>query len=190
MHYNKELFSYKECAWADGLKIREQDQKMKDMERRFKANKTLLESNFYATLLESADAAFERGHQPMASLYSEAAHEFDGGKGVFLPDWEVVLRWVDVLEQRKANRHARQKEELCQEVLRSRAGIHAEAHTSSPTYAPEEPPEGEAGGEQAEDYAVEEEEESRGHRIIRSVIFLLSYFMNILKCFRSGCCVL
>ena len=34
----------------------------------------------------------------MASLYTEAAHEFDGGKGVFLLDWEVLLRRVNVLE--------------------------------------------------------------------------------------------
>jgi len=33
----------------------------------------------------------------MASLYSEAAHEFDG----------VLLRWVNILEQRKTNEHAR-----------------------------------------------------------------------------------
>ena len=71
----------------------------------------------------------------MASLYSEAAHEFDGGKGVFLLDWEVLPRWVNVLEQSKANQHARQKEELRQEVLRSRTGVHAQAHPLSPLCA-------------------------------------------------------
>jgi len=126
---------------------------MKDMERRFEADTALLESRFHTTLLDSTDASFERGRQAMASLYSEAAHEFDGGKGVFLPDWEVLLRWVNVLEQRKANEHARQKEELRQEVLRS----HAEAHPSSPAYAPEDPPEGEASEEQAKDEAADEE---------------------------------
>jgi len=126
---------------------------MKDMERRFEADTALLESRFHTTLLDSTDASFKRGRQAMASLYSEAAHEFDGGKGVFLPDWEVLLRWVNVLEQRKANEHARQKEELRQEVLRS----HAEAHPSSPAYAPEDPPEGEASEEQAKDEAADEE---------------------------------
>jgi len=48
----------------------------------------------------------------MASLYLEAIHEFDGEKGVFLPDWEVLLRRANVSEQRKANLHAQQKEEL------------------------------------------------------------------------------
>ena len=60
---------------------------------------------------------------------------------------------MNVLEQRKANEHARQKEELRQEVLRSRAG----AHPPSPAYVPEEPPEGEAGEEQAENEAADEE---------------------------------
>jgi len=59
---------------------------MKDMEHRFEANTVLLESRFHTTLLDSTDASFERGHQAMAFLYSEVAHEFDGGKGVFLPD--------------------------------------------------------------------------------------------------------
>jgi len=126
---------------------------MKDMEHRFEANTVLLESRFHTTLLDSTDASFERGHQAMAFLYSEAAHEFDGGKGVFLLDWEVLLRWVNVLEQRKANEHARQKEEPRQEVLRARA----EAHPPSPAYVPEDPPEGEAGEEQAEDEATDEE---------------------------------
>ena len=101
MHYQKELSSYKERALADGRKIREQDQKMEDMGRWFEADKVLLESNFHNTLLDSTDATFEMGCQAMASLYSEAAHEFDGGKGLFLPDWEVLLHWVNVLEQRK-----------------------------------------------------------------------------------------
>jgi len=59
---------------------------MKDMERKFEVGQLLMERNFHTTRLESTDAAFERGHKAMASLYSEAAHEFDGGKGVFLPD--------------------------------------------------------------------------------------------------------
>ena len=71
----------------------------------------------------------------MAFLYSEAAHEFDGGKGVFLPDWKVLLCWVNVLKQRKANQHARQKEELRQGVPRSCVGVHAEAHPLSPLCA-------------------------------------------------------
>jgi len=79
---------------------------MKDLERRFEADTVLLESRFHTTLLDSTDASFETGHKAMASLYSEAAHEFDGGKDVFLPDWEELLRWVNVLEQRKANEHA------------------------------------------------------------------------------------
>ena len=64
-----------------------------------------MERDFHTTLLESTDVTFERGHKAMASLYLEAAHEFDGGKGVFLPDWEVLLHWVNILELRKANLH-------------------------------------------------------------------------------------
>ena len=71
---------------------------MKDMERWFEANKVLLESNFHTTLLDSTDATFERGQQAMVSLYLETAYEFDGGKGVFFPDWEVLLCCVNVLE--------------------------------------------------------------------------------------------
>jgi len=154
MHFQKELASYKERSRTDGRRIQELEDKMKDMERRFKADQALLKSNFHTTLLESADSSFEAGCKAMASLYSEAAHEFDGGKDVFLPDWEVLLRWENVLEQRKANEHARQKEELRQEVLRSRA----EARSRSPVYVPEDPPEEEAGKEQAEDEAVDEED--------------------------------
>ena len=119
MHFQKELASYKERSRTDGRRIRELEDKMKDMERRFQADQALLESNFHTTLLESTESSFEAGRKVMASLYFEATHEFDGGKGVFLPDWEVLLHWVNILEQRKANEHARQKEELRQEVLRS-----------------------------------------------------------------------
>jgi len=154
MHFQKELASYKERSRTDGHRIRELQDKMKDMKRRFEANQALLESNFHTTFLESADSSFETGRKAMASLYSEAAHEFDGGKGVFFPDWEVLLRWVNVLEQWKANEHARQKEELRQEVLHSRA----EARSRSPVYVPEDAPEEEAGEEQAEDEAVDEED--------------------------------
>jgi len=69
MHYQKELPLYKEHAQADGRKIREQDQKMKDMQRRFEADKVLLESNFHNTLLDSTEATFASGRQAMASLY-------------------------------------------------------------------------------------------------------------------------
>jgi len=64
---------------------------MKDMERRFEADQLLMERNFHTTLLESTNAVFKRGRKAMAFLYSEATHEFDGGKGMFLPDWEVLL---------------------------------------------------------------------------------------------------
>ena len=73
---------------------------------------------------------------------------------MFLPNWEVLLRWVNVLEQRKANEHARQKEELHQEVLCSRA----KAHSRSPVYVPDDPPEEEAAEGQAEDEAADEED--------------------------------
>jgi len=94
-HYQKEVASFKEKACADGRRIREQDKKMEDMKRRFKnmerwfeVDKTLLESQFHSTLLETTDTSFQMGRQSMASLYSKAAQEFDGGKGIFLLDWE------------------------------------------------------------------------------------------------------
>jgi len=62
------------------------------MERKFEADQLLMERDFHTTLVESTDAAFERGREAMASLYLEAAHEFDGGKGLFLLNWEVLLR--------------------------------------------------------------------------------------------------
>ena len=71
-HYQKELSSLKERTRADGRRIREQDQKMKGMERQFEADKALMESEFGATLLESTDTSFEMGRQAMASLYLEA----------------------------------------------------------------------------------------------------------------------
>jgi len=79
---------------------------MKDMESEFEADQVLMERDFHTTLLELTDEAFERGRQAMEFLYSEAAHEFDGGKCVFLPNWEVLLRRVNIIEQRKANLHA------------------------------------------------------------------------------------
>jgi len=42
----------------------------------------------------------------MMSLITEAVHEFDRGKRIFMADREVLLWWVDVLEQMKANIHA------------------------------------------------------------------------------------
>ena len=133
---------------------------MKDMEGKFDADQVLMERNFHSTLLKSTDVAFERGRQAMVSLYSEAAHELDGRKGVFLPDWEVLLRRVNVLEQRKANLHAQQREELRQEALRSRSGIRSATHPASPTYVPADPLEGEAGEEQVNDDVANEEEDS------------------------------
>ena len=60
---------------------------MKDMECKFEAYKALMERDFHTSQLETIDAAFERGHQAMMSLLTEAIHEFDGGKDLFLPDW-------------------------------------------------------------------------------------------------------
>jgi len=165
-HYQKEVASFKEKACADGRRIREQDKKMEDMKRRFKnmerwfeVDKTLLESQFHSTLLETTDTSFQMGRQSMASLYSKAAQEFDGGKGIFLLDWEVLLRWINVLEQRKANQHARQKEKLCEEVLWAQAGLSAETHPPSPVYVPDDPPEEEGGMDHAKDDAAGEEED-------------------------------
>ena len=77
---------------------------------------------------------------------------------MFLPDWEVLLQWVNVLEQRKATQQARQKEKLRQDDLRSRAGARVEAHPSSPADIAEDRQEGEAGEEHVEDDAAEEED--------------------------------
>jgi len=120
----------------------------------------LIEREFHATLLKLTDAAFERGCQAMASLYSEAAHEFDGRKGVFLLDWEVLIRWVNILEQRKANLHAQHKEELPPggPLLSLRSSF--SSSPPSPTYMLEDPLEGEAGKEQAGDGDADDEEDS------------------------------
>jgi len=56
------------------------------MERKFEADKALMERDFHTSQCERTDAAFERGHQAMKSISIEAAQEFDGGKGMFLPD--------------------------------------------------------------------------------------------------------
>jgi hypothetical protein len=140
-------------------KVKECDRKVKEAERRLEADRATLEAELHHSLLESTDASFERGRQAMASLYSEAAHEFDGGKGVFLPDWEVLLRWVNVLEQRKANEHARQKEKLREEVLRSRGAPLAD-RPHSPSYIPADIPGEGADYEQAEDEVAGEEVDS------------------------------
>ena len=78
---------------------------------------------------------------------------------MFLPDWEVLLHWVNVLEQRKANLHTQQKEELCQDILRSCSGVYSAARLPFPTYMPEDPPEGEVGEEQVGDGDADEEGE-------------------------------
>ena len=70
---------------------------------------------------------------------------------MFLPDWEVLLRWVNVLEQRKANLYSQQKEELRSEVFRSHSCVNSTADLSSPTYMLEDKPEGEAREEQVND---------------------------------------
>jgi len=43
-HDQKDIASYKECAQADGHKIWEQEEKMKDMERRLEADKAVMET--------------------------------------------------------------------------------------------------------------------------------------------------
>jgi len=84
---------------------------MKDIERKFEANKALMERDAYNAQLEEGDAAFNRGRVAIMSLVTRAAYEFDGGKGMLIPDWEVLLQWVDVLEWRDVNTYAWQKEE-------------------------------------------------------------------------------
>jgi len=78
---------------------------------------------------------------------------------MFLPDWEVLLRWVNVLEQRKANLYSQQKEELRSEVFRSHSYVNSTADLSSPTYMLEDPPEGEASEEQVNDGDADEGEQ-------------------------------
>jgi len=84
--------------------------------------------------------------------------EFDGQKGVFLPDWEVLLCWLNVLEERNANLYAQKKEELRRDVLRSRSGVRLVAHPPSPTCMPKDPSKGETGEEQVGDGDAEEED--------------------------------
>ena len=91
--------------------------------------------------------------------------EFDGQKGVFLPDWEVLLCRVNVLEQRNANLHAQKKEELHQDVLRSCLGVRSVAHPPSPTCMPKDPSKGETGEEQVGDGDADEEEDSWGFSV-------------------------
>jgi len=67
-HDEKELASYKELTRTNGRRVQELEEKMKDMERKFEANKALIEREFHTSQLESTDAAFKRGHQAMASL--------------------------------------------------------------------------------------------------------------------------
>ena len=56
-----------------------------------------------------------------------------------------------LLEQRKANLHAQQKEELREDVLRSCSRVNSAACLPSPTYMLEDPLEGEAREEQVDD---------------------------------------
>jgi len=57
-----------------------------------------MERDAYSAQLKTTNAAFKRGHEAMISLITKAAHEFDGGKGMIVLDWEVLLQWVDMLE--------------------------------------------------------------------------------------------
>ena len=84
---------------------------------------------------------------------------------------------------KEANQHARQKEELRQEVIRSRAGVHVGAHPLSPCYVPKDPSEGEVGEEHADDDTAEEEEFLRASGD-PPVVILSSWFMNNFLCFR------
>ena len=63
---------------------------------------------------------------------TRAAQEYDGGKGVFMPDWELVLRFVKVLELKNANALAQKKEEVCQEVFRFHSASVFAARPPSP----------------------------------------------------------
>jgi len=85
--------------------IHELEEKIKDIEHKFKVDKALMERDFHTSHLETGNATFKRGRQAMMSMFTKPIHEFDGGKRVFILDWVVFLRWVNVLEQRKANLH-------------------------------------------------------------------------------------
>ena len=63
-------------------------------------------------------------------LMAQATQEYDGGRGLFMPDWEV-LQWTDVVKMRDARAHANRKEDICLAIAHPRTGV-----TSSTPYLP------------------------------------------------------
>jgi len=90
------------------------------------------------------------------------------------------LQWINVLEQQKANQHARQKEKLREEVLCARAGTSAETLPLSPVYVPNDPPKEEGGADHAEDDAAREEKDPREHAAAPS-FFIVAFVRTILR---------
>lgn len=92
----------------------------------------------------------------MINLMARAAQGYDGVRGEFVPDWEILLQWVEVIEVRDTNAHAQRKNEACLEIAHSHSGTASTAHPSSPEYALEDPPEGGAEETYSNCEAVEE----------------------------------
>ena len=75
---------------------------------------------------------------------TRAAQEYDEGKRLFMPDWEVLLKWVDVVKMRDANSHTQRKEEAHLVISHFDAGTTSTVHLSSPHYIPKDPLEDDA----------------------------------------------
>jgi len=71
----------------------------------------------------------------MRGLMTRAAWEYDGDKVVLMPNWEILLKWVDVIKIKDVNTHTHGKEKAHLEIARSHLGTTSTAHPFSPEYA-------------------------------------------------------
>jgi len=59
---------------------------MKEAERKFNADKALMERKTYNIQLKTANTLFEKGHEAMMEFMSQAIERYDARKGVFMPN--------------------------------------------------------------------------------------------------------
>ena len=126
------------------------------MERKFEADKALMDRDFHTSPLKTADVAFERDHPAMMSFFTEASNEFDGEKGY---TGRSFCNGSMCSNKRKPTFTATERgvSPRGPPLLFMR---YLDRSPSSPTYVPEDPSEDEIRGGQADDGDGDDGEQS------------------------------
>ena len=67
-------------------------------------------------------------------LMTQATQEYNEGKGLFMPNWKILLKWADMVKMKDANAYAQRKEEACLAIAHSLTSVTSIGRPSSTKY--------------------------------------------------------